>query len=111
MTRESEPYKSGEYKDLFDASEINSLAQEDIVLYSQSYAKMRENELAIEYAAIEAEAKGRAEGRAEGRAKGRAEGRAKGRAEGEAKGRAEGKAEILAKLLELGVDPGILKQL
>jgi predicted transposase/invertase (TIGR01784 family) len=68
MTKNSEPYKSGEYRDLFDASEINSLAEEDMVLYSQSYAKMRENELAIEYAVAEGRAEGRAEGLAEGRA-------------------------------------------
>lgn len=47
------------------AAEIRSLAERGMVLYSQSYAKMRENELAIEYAVAE----GRAEGRAEERHK------------------------------------------
>lgn len=111
MTRESEPYKSGEYRDLFDASEIKSLAEEEMVLYSQSYAKMRETELAIEYAANEAKVKARAEGLAEGKAAGIAEGKAVGLAEGKAEGRAEGIAETIDKLKKLGVDPEIIKQL
>lgn len=41
------------------ASEINSLAEEKMVLYSQSYAKMRENELALEYAVAEASTEAR----------------------------------------------------
>ena len=119
MTKESAPYKSGEYQDLFNASEINSLAAEDIVLYSQSYAKMRENELAIEYAAAKAEAKGKAEGIAlgiaEGKAEGIAEGKAVGIAEGKAEGISEGKAmgiaETIQKLKDLGIDPEIIRQI
>jgi predicted transposase/invertase (TIGR01784 family) len=66
MDKESIPYKEGKYNDLFEASEIGSMAQEDIVLYSQSRTKMLQDQRAIEYAEARGEAKGRAEGRAEG---------------------------------------------
>lgn len=62
MTKESKPYKSGKFSEIFDASEIGSMVAEDMVLYSQSYSKLRENELSVKFAADQAEARGIAEG-------------------------------------------------
>lgn len=107
MDKESKAYKDGNYRDLFDASEIGAMAAEDVVLYSQSYSKMRQDELALEYAKkIAAE-----EGRAEGMAKGIAEGRAEGRVEGMAEGRTEEKALIARRLMEAGMTPEFVKQI
>lgn len=51
MDKKSKPYESGEFSDLFDASEIGSLAAEDVVRYSESYAKLEADRRAIAYAA------------------------------------------------------------
>ena len=73
-TKESEAYKSRKYEDMFDASEVMSLAAEDVQAYSSSYLKMEDEKRAVAYARSEGEALGRAEGEARGRAEGEARG-------------------------------------
>lgn len=58
MDKNSEAYKSGEYKYLFDEAEINNMAAEDIVAYSQSSQKYYDNLAAIDYAAQNSFSKG-----------------------------------------------------
>ncbi len=70
LTRESKPYLSGEYADLFTASATDSLTNEEAVAYSNSYYRELEHQSAVAYAATKAEAKGREEGREEGIAEG-----------------------------------------
>ncbi len=65
LTRESKPYLSGEYADLFTASATDSLTNEEAVAYSNSYYRELEHQSAVAYAATKAEAKGREEGIAE----------------------------------------------
>ncbi len=74
MNKESEAYKSRKYEDMFDASEVMSLAAEDVQAYSSSYLKMEDEKRAVAYARSEGEALGRAEGEARGRAEGEARG-------------------------------------
>ena len=83
MDKKSKPYKDNFFEELFDAAEIGSLAAEDVVPYSQSLQRLRDDERDRKFLAEEYRAEGRAEGRVEGRAEGRVEGRAEGRFEGE----------------------------
>ncbi|MDE6153658.1 MAG: Rpn family recombination-promoting nuclease/putative transposase [Muribaculaceae bacterium] len=71
MDKNSEPYRSKKYADLFDASETSMLAAEDVVAYSQSYEKMVEDQAAIAYAGELSRIEGRKEGRKEGMQEGR----------------------------------------
>ncbi len=70
MTRESKPYKTGEYDDFFEASAVNRLEEAEAVAYSESYFKELENQSAVRFAAARNREAGRAEGRAEGLEKG-----------------------------------------
>lgn len=78
MDKNSEPYRSGKYSDMFDASECENMACEEVVEYSKSYYKMIDDMAAMEYSKQEARAEGLKEGRAEGLREGRTEGRAEG---------------------------------
>lgn len=57
-------------KELFDAAEMGSLAAEDVVPYSQSLQRLRDDERDRKFLAEEYRAEGLAEGLAEGIAKG-----------------------------------------
>lgn len=74
MDKNSEPYRSGKYSDMFDASECENMACEEVVEYSKSYYKMIDDMAAMEYSKQEARAEGLKEGRAEGLREGRSEG-------------------------------------
>lgn len=78
MDKTSEAYKSGEYYDFFEAAELDNLAEEDFVAYSQSYAKMEENGRAMEYMC----SKSFSEGEVIGFSKGESVGFSKGEQEG-----------------------------
>ncbi len=78
MDKNSDAYKSGEYEDFFEAAELDNLAEEDFVAYSQSYAKMEENERAMKYMC----AQSFSEGEAIGFSKGESVGFSKGEQEG-----------------------------
>lgn len=62
MDKNSKPYKSGEYKDIFDASEVSMMANEDVVEYAKAQLRAEETMLAVK----EAKATGFEEGREEG---------------------------------------------
>lgn len=79
LNKKSKPYLSGEYDDIFKASSTDSLNEEEVEYYSQSYLKTLDNQSAVRFA----EKKYFAEGEAIGIAKGEAIGVAKGKAEGE----------------------------
>ena len=59
LNKESKPYKSGEYKEMFNASEIASMGAEDIVEYQSSIMKEMERESELEYAMEEGIEKGK----------------------------------------------------
>lgn len=67
MDKNSKAYKSGEYEDMFDASEISSMAAEDIVTYSQSQRKLEELQLSYDYAREEGFVEGMEKGHEEER--------------------------------------------
>ena len=58
LNKDSKPYKSGEYEEMFNASEIASMAAEDIVEYRTSIIKEMERESELEYAKEEGIEKG-----------------------------------------------------
>lgn len=58
LNKESKPYKSGEYEDLFNASEIASMAAEDIVAYRNSIMIEMERQSALEFAKEEGKEEG-----------------------------------------------------
>ena len=62
LNKESKPYKSGEYEDMFNASEIASMAAEDIVAYRNSILIEMERQSALEFAKEEGKEEGREEG-------------------------------------------------
>ncbi|MDE7413312.1 MAG: hypothetical protein K2N05_05930 [Muribaculaceae bacterium] len=70
LTRESKPYLSGEYEEIFTASSTGLLSQEEAATYSQSYLKEIENRSALRFA----EKRGIKEGIEKGRLEGRLEG-------------------------------------
>lgn len=67
LNKESKPYKTGKYEELFDAAEIASLAKEDIVEYRNSIMMEMERQSALEFAKEEGREEGREEGKEEGR--------------------------------------------
>lgn len=92
MDKNSEAYRSREYEDFFDAAELDSLAAEDFVAYSQSYAKMEETERAMEYMCSQSFSKGEAVGFS------------KGESVGFSKGELEAFRKTAIKLKALGFD-------
>ena len=67
MTRESKPYRTGDYDDFFAAASTTQLTNEEAVAYSQSYLKEIENQSAVRFAASRSRAEGEAKGREEER--------------------------------------------
>ena len=100
MDKNSEAYISKEYQDFFEAAELDNLAAEDFVAYSQSYAKMEENERALEYACAQSFSKGESIGFS----KGESVGFSKGESIGFSKGEMEGVRKTAIKLKDLGFD-------
>lgn len=92
MNKNSEAYRSREYVDFFDAAELENLAEEDFVAYSQSYAKMEETERAMEYMCSQSFSKGEAVGFS------------KGESVGFSKGELEAFRKTAIKLKALGFD-------
>ena len=70
LNKASKPYLSGNYDELFKASEISSMAQEDIVAYKNSIMVEMERQSAIDFAIEEGKEEGRLMGLAEGREEG-----------------------------------------
>ena len=66
LNKNSKPYQSGEYPEMFNASEIASMAKEDIVSYKNSILYEMEHESALEFAEKRGEEKGLAKGLEEG---------------------------------------------
>lgn len=58
LNKNSKPYKSGEYEEMFNASEIASMAAEDLVEYRNSIISEMERESELEYAKEEGIEKG-----------------------------------------------------
>ena len=91
MDKKSKPYDNPEYRDLFDAAEISSLAAEDAVTYNQSVLGLASQRRAIEYASKKAEEEGLKRG--------------------EEKGRGEAMAEMVMKLYNAGMSPEFIKSI
>lgn len=104
MDKESKAYKSGEFYDFFKESEVQSLAAEDAVAYSQSNLRYWENQQAVEYASR----KGRVEGWYEGEKEGRKVGIREGIKEGIKEGRNEERAKIAMNLKLAGVSADLI---
>ena len=86
LNKESKPYKSGEYEEMFSASEIASLANEDIVEYRHSIMAEMERQSELEFA--------------------REDGIKKGIEEGMEKGIAAEKMEVARKMKRKGMELG-----
>ncbi|MDE6697770.1 MAG: Rpn family recombination-promoting nuclease/putative transposase [Muribaculaceae bacterium] len=67
LDKESKPYKTGDYDEMFEASEIASMAAEDIVAYRNSIMLEMEHQSELEFAKVEGREEGREEGRIEER--------------------------------------------
>lgn len=65
LNKESKPYKTGEYDELFKASEMASMAMEDIVEYRNSIMAEMERESELEFAKEEGREEGKEEGKLE----------------------------------------------
>ena len=62
LNKNSKPYKSGEYEEMFNASELAFMAAEDIVEYKTSILAEMERESELEYAKEEGIEKGIVQG-------------------------------------------------
>ena len=69
LNKESKPYKCGRYADMFKASEIASMAEEDIVAYRNSIMIELERQSELEFAKEEGLEEGIERGIEEGRLK------------------------------------------
>lgn len=87
MTKESKPYLSGEYEDIFTASSTGNLSSEEAVAYSQSYFKELDNQSAVRLA------------------------EKRGIEIGERKGRQEALTEIARKARELGLPEDMVSKI
>ncbi len=67
MNKESEAYKSGEFYDIFNEAELENMAAEDVVAYSESKLRYEDDLAALDYNYNKGKAEGRAEGREEER--------------------------------------------
>lgn len=61
LNKESKPYKTGEYDEVFRASEIAAMAMEDVVAYKDSVLREMEYQSEIDFAKEEAIEEGRKE--------------------------------------------------
>ena len=61
LNKDSKPYRTGEYEEMFNASEIASLAAEDLMEYMSSLLAEMERESEIEYAEEQGIEKGKFE--------------------------------------------------
>lgn len=67
MDKEGKAYKSGEYADWFEASEVDSLCEEEYVRYGESLLAYRDAQEGIRYAADQSFKEGELKGRREGK--------------------------------------------
>lgn len=65
MDKESKAYRSGEFSDIFKEAELENIAAEEMVAYSESKLKLQDDLAALDYTFEKGVNKGRAEGRAE----------------------------------------------
>ena len=89
LNKNSKPYKSGEYEEMFNASELAFMAAEDIVEYKTSILAEMERESELEYAKEEGIEKGIEKGIVQGIEKGIVQGIEKGIIQGIEKGKLE----------------------
>lgn len=66
MDKNSEAYKSREYRDMFEAADIGSFAAEDVVAYSQSVRAYEDRQLYFDSAYNDGYESGETKGREEG---------------------------------------------
>ena len=95
MDKNSIAYKEGGYEDLFDSAESVNVVGEDMVLYSQSLAALREVQAGLDFRYEE----------------GREEGREEGIRLGMEKGMEEGIEKVARKMKTAGMDPGSISEL
>lgn len=62
MDKESKAYKSGEFNEFFEESEIDNLVKEDYVAYSQSNLRYWEDQAAVDFASRKSKNEGFVEG-------------------------------------------------
>ena len=117
MDKNSEIYRSKEYEDLFDAAEASSLANEDVVAYSNSLQKLRASEAGIEYARRESYSEGESHGFERGLEQGVKQGLEQGVKQGIEQGVKQGIMEgleqerriIALNMIAMGVSDEIIK--
>lgn len=69
MDKDSEIYKSGNYEDIFKASETELMANEEVVAYSQSLQKLHDIQSGMDYLREKSYTEGHEEGRRQERRK------------------------------------------
>ena len=103
MDKNSIAYKEGGYEDLFDSAESVNVVGEDMVLYSQSLAALREVQAGLDFRYEE--------GVQLGIQKGREEGREEGMRLGIEKGIEKERTEIVRKMKKAGMDLGSISEI
>lgn len=97
MDKESKAYKSEQYREMFDASEIGSFAADEVVAYSKSVRAYEDRELYRE--------SGYDDGFQDGEAIGIKKGRIEGREEGREEGIAQERINSISMMASFGVSP------
>lgn len=107
MNKESIPYREGKYPEMFEAAETKMMAKEDVVAYSDSLAKLRDNEISYRYAEARGEARGEQLGLKKGEELGLKKGEELGLKKGEARGLKKGKYEASLDIAKAMMKAGI----
>ncbi|MDE6409282.1 MAG: Rpn family recombination-promoting nuclease/putative transposase [Muribaculaceae bacterium] len=107
MTRESKPYLTGDYEEMFTASSTGNLSNEEAVAYSQSYLKELDSQSAIRFA----ERRSLEKGIGIGYDRGMTKGLMKGMEKGMEKGREDTLNELSSLAKSLGLSDDMMKKL
>ncbi len=108
MDRNSKAYLSGEFDELFKASERMVMEPAEAVAYSDSYLRMRNFRHNLELVREESLEKGFERGMEIGREEGRKEGQEEGRKEGREEGQRDERISITGRMLRHGADIGMI---
>ncbi len=97
----------GQYPEMFEAAESDRMAEEDVVAYSASLAKLQDDELSLRYAATVAEARGEERGLKLGEERGLKLGEERGLKLGEERGLKRGEHEASVRIAKAMLESGM----
>ena len=110
MDKNSKAYKSKEYDDLFREAELDNMACEDFVAYSQSELKLKEIQESYDWSRAAGFSQGKEEGYEEGYKEGKEEGRQKGIQEGRQEGILIALRQTAIEMLKNNIPPKLVRQ-